>query len=97
MLVTGERFTAQHAYECGLISYIAKGDLDVFTSNLAAEIARSASSTLILGKRAYYQQKEMTIQEAYEFAGRVMALNFSMDDSKEGVTAFIEKRTPHWK
>jgi enoyl-CoA hydratase/carnithine racemase len=97
MLLTGERFTAQHAYECGLVSHIADGDLDEYTANLAAEMAKAASTTLILGKRGFYQQKEMTIEEAYEFAGRVMAGNFAMADSQEGVSSFLEKRLPQWK
>lgn len=96
MLLTRERFTAQHAYEVGLVSHIAQGDLDEFTEKLAAEIAKAASSTLILGKRGYYRQKEMGIEEAYEFAGKVMAGNFVMDDSQEGVSAFLEKRDPKW-
>ena len=96
MLLTGERFTAQRAFECGLVSHIAEGDLDKYTQDLAAQIAGAASTTLFLGKRGYYQQKELGIAEAYEFAGKVMASNFCLDDSKEGVAAFIEKREPRW-
>jgi len=96
MLLTGEPFSAQHAYECGLISHIAEGDLGEFTSNLATHIAKAATTTLFLGKRSFYEQKEMRIMDAYEFTGKVMAKNFCLDDSKEGVSAFIEKRKPSW-
>lgn len=96
MLLTGERFTAQQAYQSGLISHIAEGDLDEYTVKLASEIAQAASTTLFLGKRGFYEQEELGIVDAYEFAGKVMSRNFCLKDSKEGVSAFIEKRNPHW-
>jgi len=96
MLLTGERFTAQRAFECGLVSHIAEGDLDRYTQGLAVQIAAAASTTLFLGKRGYYQQKDLGIAEAYEFAGKVMARNFCLGDSKEGVAAFVEKREAKW-
>lgn len=96
MLFTGEPFSASHAYECGLVSHIAKGGLDEYTTHLASEIAKAASTTLFLGKRGFYEQKDLGIVEAYEFAGKVMARNFAMKDSREGVSAFIEKRQARW-
>ena len=97
MLLTGEQFSAQQAYDCGLISHIAEGDLDEYTTVLARDIAKAASTTLILGKRAFYEQKDLNIVEAYEFSGKVIARNFCLRDSKEGVSAFIEKRAPKWR
>lgn len=96
MLLTGEPFPASHAYECGLVSHIAEGDLDEYTTSLASGIAKAASTTLFLGKRGFYEQKDLGIREAYEFAGKVMARNFAMKDSREGVSAFIEKREARW-
>jgi len=96
MLLTGEQFSATHAYKCGLVSHIAEGDLDEYTMNLASEIAKAASTTLFLGKRGFYEQKDLGIAEAYEFAGKVMSRNFAMKDSREGVSAFIEKREARW-
>lgn len=97
MLLTGEQYSAQQAYDCGLISHIAEGDLDQYTGIIAEDIAKAASTTLILGKRGFYEQKQMRISNAYEFAAKVMARNFCLKDSKEGVTAFIEKRPPKWR
>lgn len=97
MLFTGERLSAQQAYAYGLISHISEGDLDEYTSSLAGNIAKAASTALFLGKRGFYQQKDLGIVEAYEFTGKVMARNFCLADSKEGVSAFIEKRKPEWK
>lgn len=96
MLLTGEPFSALQAYECGLVSHIADGDLDEYTSKLAAHIAMAASTTLFLGKRGFYEQKDLRIVDAYEFTGKVMARNFCLEDSKEGILAFIEKRRPEW-
>ena len=96
MLLTGEQFSASHAYDCGLVSHIADGDLDEYTSRLAAEVAKAASTTLFLGKRGFYEQKDMGIAKAYEFTGKIMARNFAMKDSREGVSAFIEKREARW-
>lgn len=96
MIFTGERFSAQQAYESGLVSHIATGDLDEYTLTLALEIAKAASSTLILGKRAFYEQLDKGIVDAYDLAGKVMTGNFCMKDSMEGVSAFLAKRTPKW-
>jgi len=94
--MTGERFSAEQAYQCGLVSHIAEGDLDGYTAKFAAQIAQSASSTLFLGKRGFYEQRDLGIVEAYDLAGKVMAGNFLGKDSTEGVSAFIEKREPKW-
>jgi enoyl-CoA hydratase/carnithine racemase len=96
ILLTGEQFSAQRAFEFGLVSHVSEGDLDEYTAALATDIAMAAGTTLFLGKRGYYGQMDMGIVEAYDFAGKVMAGNFCMRDSKEGVSAFFEKRIPKW-
>jgi hypothetical protein len=60
------------------------------------EIAKAASSTLILGKRGFDEQVDLGIVDAYESTAKGMACNFSMNDSKERDICFFGKRPPKW-
>ena len=44
-----------------------------------------------------YRQLEMDRDEAYVLAGNTMVDNLKLDDGKEGIDAFVEKRKPVWK
>ena len=39
----------------------------------------------------------MPLDEAYEYASKVMLENMLDQDAKEGIEAFLEKRSPNWK
>ena len=64
---------------------------------IAEKISSKSMTTLKIGKEAFYKQKEMTIEEAYNFTSAVMIENMLKKDSEEGISAFIEKRTPTWE
>ena len=97
MLLTGQPISAQEALDFGLISRIAPADeLEAQTMALAQQIAAASSQTLALGKAAFYQQIEMARPDAYQFAGKVMVDNLLEDDAHEGISAFLEKRSPVW-
>jgi 1,4-dihydroxy-2-naphthoyl-CoA synthase len=49
------------------------------------------------GKRDFYQQLDLGLAGAYELAGETIAASFAGDEGREGMAAFIEKRTPAWK
>ena len=51
----------------------------------------------LIGKEAFYKQKDMNLEDAYTFTSNVMTENMLHDDSKEGIEAFLEKREPNWK
>ncbi|MBZ0325541.1 MAG: enoyl-CoA hydratase, partial [Alphaproteobacteria bacterium] len=63
----------------------------------AGHIAGKSAYTLAIGKEAFYRQIEMGLDDAYAYAGEVMVTNMGAHDADEGITAFIEKRDPHWK
>jgi len=98
MLLTGDMVGAEEAHQLGLISDIAEAsNLTETTMALATRIAEKSPATLKIGKEAFYQQVEMDLPEAYQFAANVMVMNMLEPDAEEGIGAFIEKRAPSWK
>ena len=62
----------------------------------AEKISSKSMKTLKIGKKAFYKQREMTLQDAYNYTSSVMVENMLESDSKEGINAFLEKRKPNW-
>lgn len=98
MLLSGDMVDAAHAAEIGLINRAMPADaLDTEVSDLATKIASKSSMTVSIGKRAFYDQLELGVSEAYAYTSDVMVKNMLTHDAEEGVNAFIEKRAPTWK
>jgi enoyl-CoA hydratase/carnithine racemase len=64
---------------------------------LARQISTASSSTLALGKRAFYEQLPLDRPAAYEVAQKAMVENAVAADAQEGMRAFLEKRAPKWE
>jgi len=97
MLTTGRLFDAEFAQRIGLVNeVVAPEQLIAAVDEMAGEIACKSSYTLALGKRAFYRQLQMSMSNAYEYAGELVTRNMAHPDAKEGIGAFIEKRTPEW-
>ena len=98
MLLTGDPITANHAKEIGLINnYYKSSNLESETLALAHKIASKSNKILEIGKKAFYKQLEMSLEEAYKYTSEVMTKNMMALDAKEGISAFIEKRIPKWR
>jgi len=51
---------------------------------------------MAIGKQAFYTQIDLDQAKAYAYAKEVMSMNALASDAQEGVTAFLEKRSPCW-
>lgn len=97
MLVTGNFIDASRAKELGLINRVVpEAELAAETQTLAEQIAGKLGRAVRIGKRAFYDQIQMPLDQAYEFTGAVMVENMLESDTEEGIAAFIEKRDPTW-
>ncbi|MDB2692610.1 enoyl-CoA hydratase-related protein, partial [Luminiphilus sp.] len=67
------------------------------TRQLAERIASRSPQSIRDGKTAFYTQIEMPLNDAFEHANRVMVQAMTSDESKQGVKAFFEKRSPEWR
>jgi enoyl-CoA hydratase/carnithine racemase len=95
MLLTGDVIDARRALEWGLVNKVVKVDeLESATLELANKIAEKPPTTVAAGKRAFYQQMDMGLEQAYLLASGVIASSFAHAEGREGMDAFIDKRPP---
>src|SRR5699024_1720227 len=98
MMLTCEPIAADEALTHGLVSHLASDeDLDTTVHALAEHVAEASAATVSIGKRAFYEQINVSTVEAYEHMSEVMTQNAIMPDAQEGIGAFLEKREPIWQ
>ena len=98
MLLTGDMIDAAEAKRISLINdHFSADKLNDNVMSLAKKIATKPISTIKIGKDAFYRQHEMNLTDAYKYTSKVMTENSLLDDAKEGINSFLEKRDPVWK
>ena len=98
MLLTGDMVDSKRAEQIGLINRSCDDALLTDEVNAVAnKIASKSSLTLAIGKKAFYQQSEMTLRKAYQYCCEVMVDNMLKTDAEEGISAFLTKRKPEWQ
>ncbi|PXW25135.1 UNVERIFIED_CONTAM: short chain enoyl-CoA hydratase [Williamsia faeni] len=97
MTLTGDYFTAERAYEIGLINAVAAPE-DVL--NTAIGYAERVAANAPLGLAACKELVRLSITDAAAAEKRLtqqQEIVFRSSDAKEGALAFIEKREPNWQ
>ncbi|MCD6071845.1 MAG: enoyl-CoA hydratase [Microvirga sp.] len=98
MLVTGRFISSAEALSFGLVSRVAPdASLDEAVEALTASICAKSPVAIRTGKAMFGRQRSMSLEEAYSYAGNVMACNMMAEDAAEGIDAFMAKRKPVWK
>ena len=98
MVLTGDMIDAHTAYEWGLVAkVVADRTLLQETFELAKTIANRAPVAVRLAKEAVNKSFEMTLKDGMDFERRNFYLTFSSLDQKEGMKAFMEKRSPNYQ
>lgn len=98
MLLLGEFLPAARVAEMGLVNRVVPlADLEDASMEMARIIADKSPVAVKIGKRAFYEQAEMPLEQAYAFAGRTMAENMMAKDTVAGIGAFTRKEPmPEW-
>ncbi|MDI5921371.1 enoyl-CoA hydratase [Halomonas sp. LR5S13] len=98
MLVSGHFIDADTALEWGLVSGVTDdADLDAAVADKVAQILSKSPAAVRFGKSMFHPQRQMALEDAYDFAGDVMAENMLSPDAGEGIDAFLAKRKPVWQ
>ena len=74
-----------------------KSKLNKKVLEVAKVISSKSNASIRIGKKAFYKQLEMPLKQAYTYTSKMMTLNMMKQDAKEGISAFLGKRSPKWK
>ena len=97
MLLTGDPIDAPTALDWGLVNRVVPaGRLDEEAAALAGRVVSASRATVAIGKRAFDENIDLPLEDAYRHASAVMCRNAGIDDAQEGIAAFLEKREATW-
>ncbi|MGN6143717.1 MAG: enoyl-CoA hydratase [Mesorhizobium sp.] len=98
MVLTGRMMDATEAERSGLVSRVVPAaDLVEEAVKAAQKIADFSLPAVIMAKEAVNRSYESTLAEGLRFERRVFHSMFALDDQKEGMAAFAEKRKPAFR
>ena len=97
MLLTGAPISAARARELGLVNRVVPAArLDEAVKELTDALNVASPLVMSLGKRAFYELRDLPEVDAYRRAVDVMTDNALRLDAQEGIAAFLQKRPPQW-
>ncbi len=98
MVLTGESITARQALAAGLVSDVHPEALTLeYALQQAALMARHSPLALQAAKQALRQSQEVALQAGLAQERQLFTLLAATDDRREGIDAFLQKRTPDFK
>jgi len=94
ILLTGEMIDAAEAWRIGLVNLVVPADQLLSEARAtAAKIAAKGQVAVRLCKEAVVKGFEMDLSSATDYELDLFALCFATEDQKEGMKAFLEKRS----
>lgn len=98
MIYSGDMIDAETALRFGLVNRIyPSADLMSETMTFAKQLAAKAPLAIEQAKLTLNTGIDMDLDNACRFETQAVAMTFSTEDKKEGMTAFLEKRAPVFK
>ena len=98
VILSGRFLSAEEALAAGLVArVVSDGEWLDEAKRVAQEIASKAPIATRLAKEGVDRAYEGPLQLGLEYERRLLYLAFASEDTKEGLTAFMEKRKPEWK
>ncbi len=94
LIYTGKIIGAQEAKELGLVSrVVAPEELMNVAKQLAEDILKNSWNAVALSKRAINDGLQLDIESAMDLEAKIFGECFLSPDQKEGMSAFVEKRS----
>lgn len=97
LALLGDTIDAARAYEIGIANRVVAADeLETTVKDLASRLAAGPPITMALMKRAINESLSKSFEEVLNQESYNQSILFSTKDLTEAITAFFEKREPHF-
>jgi len=96
LILTGELVGAREAERLGLVNRVVESDVIPAAIELAERLSGLSLPALRLARQAVLAAGEETLADGLETEARLGALAYSLEDAREGMSAFLEKRSPRF-
>ena len=98
LCLTARTMDAQEAERAGLVSRVVPADKLMEEAMAVAEKISSYSLPVaMMAKEAINRAYETTLSEGVRYERRLFHATFALEDQKEGMAAFVEKRKPKFR
>jgi enoyl-CoA hydratase len=98
LILTARMMDAQEAERAGLVSRVVpSAKLMEEAMAVAEKIASYSLPVAMMAKEAVNRAYETTLAEGVRFERRLFHATFALEDQKEGMAAFVEKRKPKFR
>ena len=98
LILTGRLMSAREAEAHGLVSSVVPSEATLEAAlELATRVAAQPPLAVIAAKEAILRAHELPLSAGLEFERRAFYLLFATEDQAEGMAAFTDKRTAHWR
>ena len=95
LIFTSDIITAEEAFNLGMINRVVPEDQLMPTAKeIAKKIATKSPAALKLAKQAINYGMQTNLESGLKYEYELYSLSLGLEDKKEGVNAFLEKRAP---
>lgn len=95
---SGTPISVREAERLGVINQVVPdAELEAATSAMVERFVNKSPAVMKLGREVFYRAMDMEFEKAIRTVGDVVSIVAGLEDSHEGIGAYIEKRDPRWK
>lgn len=97
LMMTGRIITPAEALALGAVTkVVSRAELDAAVDEIVGVLVSKSPAVMALGRDAFFRAAELDYDSALDVLQTGLTAVAMTEDAKEGVAAFMEKRSPRW-